>query len=184
MIPLIKHQETQAWVIDIKGRYFCGFGKTGQILTSWSLAAGKSFLCRDELEFVLSKLKIKKKTYVVSLVEVKQPQLYSTREFYEMYKRIIRMQEKSYNYQTVDYQCAFDHARHSLVNQVLLLSMQFHCAYQTIDQDTIRKLDQFFADFGPKFNFDRLKLPLELRLELYKERTKLRDTEFEVDVPF
>jgi hypothetical protein len=33
-----------ALVIKIKGRYFCGFGKAGQLQTAWSLAGAKLFL--------------------------------------------------------------------------------------------------------------------------------------------
>ncbi|HHF0503368.1 TPA: hypothetical protein ACPHRY_002684 [Vibrio antiquarius] len=187
MNPPITNRFTQAWVIEINGRFFYEFGKKGQVKTAWRIAGSEMFFCRTALKQTLSKLDDKKKNYTVKLVEVQEPNLaplYSVREFYEMYKRIIRMQEKSYRYQTVDYQCAFHHARNSLVNQVLLLSTQFHMAYQSIDQETISRIDRFFADFGPQFNYDRLTLPLDLRLELHKERPKLRDSEFEVGVPF
>jgi hypothetical protein len=37
-------RKSTALVIRIKGRYFRGFGKAGQLQTSWSLAGAKLFL--------------------------------------------------------------------------------------------------------------------------------------------
>ncbi|MGF1726376.1 hypothetical protein [Photobacterium nomapromontoriensis] len=51
----------QAKVIKIGHRYFCRFGKSGQVLTAWSLAGSQIFCDSRVAESVMDALKAKGK---------------------------------------------------------------------------------------------------------------------------
>jgi len=87
----ITQRETQAWIIEIKGRYFVKFGKKDQVQTAWTMVGGKLFTCQGELKAVLDKLDTKKKKYIVKLVEVKEPSGFKLRDYYSVSYQLRRM---------------------------------------------------------------------------------------------
>lgn len=91
MNPPITHRETQAWTIEIKGRYFVKFGKKDQVQTAWSMVGGKLFMCQGELKTVLDKLDTKKKRYTVKLVEVQEHSGLELRDYYSTSYQLRRM---------------------------------------------------------------------------------------------
>ncbi|RSD31968.1 hypothetical protein [Vibrio pectenicida] len=91
--PKITQRETQAWTIEIKGRYFVKFGKKDQVQTAWTMAGGKLFTCQGELKAVLDKLDTKKKKYILKLVEVEVQEHsgFKLRDYYSVSYQLRRM---------------------------------------------------------------------------------------------
>lgn len=57
-------------VVKIKGRYFYGFGKRGQVLTAWSLTGAKFFgIASQELASVVGALVERRKGFEVMRLE-------------------------------------------------------------------------------------------------------------------
>lgn len=63
---------TEAIAIKIGNRYFCGFGKIGQVQTAWSLAGAKLFMPtgKERIQIVTDKLNAKKKAFEMVNISV------------------------------------------------------------------------------------------------------------------
>ncbi|MEL7291517.1 MAG: hypothetical protein AAGJ88_04270 [Pseudomonadota bacterium] len=176
MNPPITNRFTQAWVIEINGRFFYEFGKKGQVKTAWGIAGSEMFFCRTALQQTLSKLDDKKKNYTVKLVEVQEPNLaplYSVREFYELRSRLERL-HKNHS------QSLPSKAVHTHPELVTITTLQWNAAWNESDSRTRTELDCFFA-------YERLggaQFSLEERLSMFKADKRDRENGFDPDVPF
>lgn len=58
----------ETYIIEIKGRYFYGFGKTGRVKTAWSIAGGFLFVHLNQITEIKKKLDDKKISYQIKKV--------------------------------------------------------------------------------------------------------------------
>ncbi len=58
-------QANAAYVIKMGNRYFCGFGRKGQVMTAWCLTGATLFMSLSPKHSILQKLQEKKKRFKV-----------------------------------------------------------------------------------------------------------------------
>ena len=66
----MRNHQHKASAIMIGSRYFYCFGKSGRVMTAWSLAGAKLFLFQGDRDEVVEKLIAKKKKHNIVNVEV------------------------------------------------------------------------------------------------------------------
>ncbi|HCZ9713840.1 TPA: hypothetical protein O4I98_001339 [Vibrio parahaemolyticus] len=181
MSTIVDNPVTQSKVIMLNGRYFYNFGKKGRVLTAWGLGGAARFSISCNLNPVLAKLDEKGKKYTVEQVELfERVDGYPPREFFKLRYRLERMLKNSGSYQVFDEYINFEHhAKCSLVEQVMLTTLQLKTAERNNLLAIRKQIERYFSVTSP---FDvygpgesLCNLDLCTRLEIYKARKHLTD---------